>query len=110
MKIFKVKNKKPKIIYVAGKFQNQPENQKYIENRIKLFIREYPDCIFINGVSSFGYLYSDVDYNTGLDYCLWLLKQADEMWVVGNTKDSIGVKTEIEFAEKHGISIYHKGV
>ena len=99
---------KSKVIYVAGKYQNNPKNQKYIENRIREFIKEYPDYIFINGVSSFGYLYSDVDYTTGLNYCLWLLNHANEVWVIGDTTGSFGVKFEIEFAEMHNIPIFRK--
>lgn len=103
--------RKGKVIYIAGRFQNNPKNQQFIENKVKEYLKQYPDYIFVNGVSCFGFLYEYVSYEHGLQQCLWLLEQADEVWVVGNQNricESVGTLAEIRYAKKLGKPVRFK--
>ena len=64
------------------------------------------DYLFLNPVSAFGYLYNTVDYQRGLDMCLWLLDKCDSMWVFGDYLNSEGCKAEIQYCIEHKIP-YH---
>ena len=46
-----------KRVYVAGIFQNKPENKEYIEKWCLKLSKIFPDYLFINGVSAFSYYY-----------------------------------------------------
>ena len=70
--------------------------------------KAYPDYLFVSGVTSFGYCYFDLDYQDGLERCLWLLDHCDEAWVFGNYTDSKGCMAEIEFCQQHRIPYYFK--
>ena len=98
-----------KVIYVAGKFQNNPTNKKYIEACCKQFFEKYPNYLFINGVSQFGYMYEYTTQKTGIQMCLELMKMCDEVWTIGQYENSIGTYSEIMVAENLGIPVYeHK--
>lgn len=93
-----------KAIYISHRFQGKDSNAEDAERIIKLLQKEYPSYLFISPIHTFRFLYNEVDYNTGLDMCLWLLEKCDECWVVGNNwESSIGVKAEIEYCKGHGI-------
>ena len=95
-----------KIIYVAGKFQNNHANKEHIEKCCRVFQQHHPDFLFINGVSQFSHMNKDVDYYTGLSMCLALLKKsADEVWTVGDYSDSIGTNVELFVAEENHIPV-----
>ena len=97
-----------KVIYISHPFQNKTENKDKIEDIIKTLTVKYPKYLFLSPVHSFGYLYNTVDYQIGIDYCLWLLGKADEMWVFGDYKNSRGCLIEIKCAEESGIPYFIK--
>lgn len=94
-----------KIIYVAGKFQNQPENKIYIEQCCRRFSKEYPKYLFINGVSQFSHYYDCTTQSEGIDMCLKLMERCDEVWTVGEYENSVGTYCEIKVAQALGIEV-----
>lgn len=93
-----------KVVYISHKFGGDKSNIKEIESTVKRFIKVYPTYLFVSPVHTFGYLYDDVNYQTGLDYTLWLLGKCDEVWVTGNEwSSSKGVLAEIDYCKKNGV-------
>lgn len=83
-------------IYISHPYGGQPENKHRVEEVIKRISKRYPEITFISPIHCFGFMYDDVDYQTGLNWCLELLNACDEMWVFGNYLDSKGCKAEIQ--------------
>lgn len=94
-----------KLIYICHQFGGEIENKKKVEELIRGFVEIYPDFCFISPIHSFGYLYNDVDYDTGMDYCLTLLDLCDEMWTFGNFSDSRGCTIEKSYCKRYKIPI-----
>ena len=95
-----------KIIYVAGKYQNDKKNKEYLEDCCRLFGKEYPTYLFVNGVSQFGYLYNDVPMLKGIEMCIEFMKNiCDEVWTVGDYSSSIGTNCEILVAKSLDIPV-----
>ena len=61
-----------KIVYVAGEYGGKEKNKKLMEDSCKLLSLNYPNYLFINGISQFCYFNED-DYHTGLSKCLTLM-------------------------------------
>lgn len=102
------KSKFSKVIYVAGKFQNNPANKSYIEMMCRRFHEDYSNYLFINGVSEFSHFYEYTTYEEGMDMCIELmLRSADEVWVVGNYEDSIGTWVAIMIAKEYNIPVVY---
>ena len=93
----------PQKIYISHPYQNKRKNIEDIERIIKKFVEYDKENIYISPVHCFGYLYNTVDYETGIKYCLELLKTCDKMWVFGDYKNSKGCNIEIEYCKKHKI-------
>jgi guanylate kinase len=93
------------VVYVAHKFQNDINNIKRVEDIINKLVELYRNYLFISPIHSFQFLYTKVDYQTGLDMCLFLLDKCDELWVFDEYSDSIGVNGEISFSKKYKIPI-----
>jgi hypothetical protein len=92
-----------KKVYVAGIFQNKPENKKYIEEWCLKLSKWFPDYLFINGVSTFSYNYDVTDMKLGLKMCLELLKTCDAIVTVSDYTNSIGTWVELMIAEELGL-------
>lgn len=92
-----------KIIYVSHPYQGKVDNLRKIEDIILHLIKKYPSNLFLSPVHSFGFEYKQLDYQDGLNECLWLLRQADEMWVFGDYQTSKGCNAEIEFCKSNNI-------
>lgn len=89
-----------KLIYIAHEYGGKKENKLKVEEIIKDLIKKYPDYIFISPIHSFGYLYNEVTYEKGIEYCLTLLDLCDEMWIYKRSK---GVEIEMDYCFEHGI-------
>ena len=94
------------IVYVSHPYGNDEKNQLLVGELIKKLVEEYPDYLFVSPVHSFSFLYSCTTYQKGLDMCLWLLHQCDEVWVFGDYQDSVGCMAEIAYCKNHSIP-YH---
>jgi hypothetical protein len=96
-------NKYKKKVYVAGIFQNKPENKKYIEDWCLKLSSYFPDYLFLNGVSTFSYYYDSTDIKTGMKMCIELLKTCDAIVTVSDYTKSIGTWVELMIAEELGL-------
>lgn len=93
-------------VYISHPFMNKTENREKVEKIILDIVREYDDIVPVSPIHAFGFLYDKVDYDTGIKYCLELLKTCDEMWMFGDWYISVGCIIEKNFASEHGIPIF----
>lgn len=92
-----------KVVYISHPYEGKCENLNNIQEIVFKLIKGYPDHLFLSPVHCFGFEYNMLDYNQGLNECLWLLAKSDEMWVFGDYKNSKGCLAEIEFCKNHAI-------
>ena len=63
-----------KMIYISHKYGGDKQNKDHIEIIIGgSWLTRLSDYAFVSPVHCFGYLYNDVDYEKGMEYCLALL-------------------------------------
>lgn len=91
-----IRIKSKKLIYISHPYGGKEENKLKIEGIIKELSRQYPKYVFASPIHCFGFQYNDVDYDTGLSWCLVLLDACDEMWVYGDHLNSKGCTAEIQ--------------
>lgn len=91
------------LIYVSHIYQNKEENKQAVEEIIKQLAKEHPEHTYCSPIHTFGFMYNDFDYDTGLNMCLELLKRCDMMYVYGDYQNSVGCKAEIRFCKENGI-------
>ncbi|HHY22190.1 MAG TPA: hypothetical protein GX525_10030 [Bacilli bacterium] len=91
------------LIYCSHKFGGKLENAKAAELKIKRLQLADPDNTYISPIHTFGFMYNDVDYDTGLRWCLDLLSKCDMMVVL--SEGSRGVKAEIKFCADNKIPV-----
>lgn len=89
-----------KVIYISHPYGGIKENEENVAKIIIHLQKKYPKYLFISPIHAFSYQYHKVDYETGIQKCLWLLYRCDEMWVFGDWKESKGVCREILECEK----------
>lgn len=95
-------------IYICHQYQNKKENKQHIEKIIKALIKnETSYNTYISPVHTFGFLYNDVDYKTGITYCLELLQTCDIMYCFNGFSNSIGCSIEKQFARDNAIPIQY---
>lgn len=90
-------------IYVSHPFGGKHENILEVEQIIKDLVKANPEHTYISPIHTFGYLYNDVDYETGLRWCIELLSVCDKMYVFGDWKRSRGCTAEVLYCEMHMI-------
>lgn len=90
-------------IYVSHPYSGKEENKLAVEKIIKRLTEIYPHDTFISPIHTFGFMYDQIDYETGLGWCLDLLQGCDRMYVYGNWKKSRGCQTEVLFCENNFI-------
>ena len=94
-----------KVIYISHPYSGLKENEEKVAEIINQLTKEYPTYLFISPIHAFSYAYHAVDYQKGIDMCLWLLDRCDEMWVYGNWENSKGCKMEIEYCMEYNITV-----
>lgn len=87
-----------KLIYVAHPYGGAKENKESVGNIVREFYQMFPRDIFISPIHAFGFMYEDVDYKTGLFYCLNMLKQCDLLIMCPGWEESRGCMAEWELA------------
>jgi hypothetical protein len=87
------------IIYVSHPYGGIEENKQKVEAIVRSLAKENPQHIYISPIHCFGFMYTDTDYETGLDMCLKLLDKCDKMLVFGDWKSSRGCNAEILYAD-----------
>lgn len=89
------------LIYCSHKFGGKLENAKAVELKIKRLQLTDPNHTYVSPIHTFGFLYNEVDYLTGLNWCLDLLSKCDAMVVL--SEESRGVRAEIKFCADNKI-------
>jgi hypothetical protein len=82
-------------VYISHPYGGDEKNKAKVEKIIKNLIKEYPQHTFVSPIHCFGFMYTAVDYQTGLNWCLDLLDACNEMWVYGDYRNSKGCTEEI---------------
>lgn len=83
------------LIYISHPYANKPENLKETEEICIKLMKEYPNDTIISPIHCFGFAYSEVSYEHGLQMCLDLLSKCDKMLVFGDFKNSRGCTAEV---------------
>lgn len=96
---------KDRVIYIAAPYGGQKDNKDKVEQLIRELVDLYPDCCFVSPIHAFGFLYSDLDYEEGMEHCLTLLDMCSEIWIFGDSK---GTRIEREYAKRYKIPIVEK--
>ena len=91
------------IVYISHHYSGLKENEEKVANIINQLQEQYPKYLFLSPVHAFSYAYYEVDYQIGINMCLWLLDKCDEMWVYGEWENSRGCNMEIEYCKEYGI-------
>lgn len=91
------------MIYISHPYGGQAENKQMVEGIIRELALSHPENTYVSPIHCFGFMYDLVQYETGLEMCLNLLKACDKMYVFGDWKNSRGCTAEVLFAEMHMI-------
>ncbi len=78
-----------KLIYISAPYGGNEHNKRKIELIIKALVKADKVNTYLSPVHAVGYLYNDVDYQQGLNYCLDLLAKCDSMQVYGDYQHSM---------------------
>ena len=95
-----------KKIYLSHGYGGKEYNLIDVTKKLKDFVANYPNYLFVSPVNMYNELYNCTGYQQGLNMCLALLYDCDEMWVC-DTKfmNSKGCKAEIDFCDKNHIPV-----
>lgn len=96
-------------IYIAHPFGGLKENKEKVEKIIRHILDRTPDMVPISPIHALGWLYNDVPYDKGMEWCYRLLDGCDCIIMCPGWQDSKGCRLEYEYAKKHNIPIYFLG-
>jgi hypothetical protein len=96
-------------IYIAHPYNGDTANKDKVEEIIKVLVKTNPNVLYISPIHAVGFLYNDIDYMQGMEYCFELLSIADELILCENWESSRGCRLEKEYAEKYNIPIRYLG-
>ncbi len=97
-----------KLIYICHQFGGEQKNVLQVERLIKGLIKYHPTYCFLSPLHATGFLYKELTYDKGMEYCLTLLDMCDEMWVFGEFSQSKGCLLEKEYCKQYNIPIIEK--
>lgn len=97
-----------KKIYVAHPYNNNEDNKRKVEEYIKEFIKENEDVLYISPIHATGFLYNEVNYRKGMEYCFELMKCCDEVYLCGEWDGSTGCCMEYGYVTALGLPITFK--
>lgn len=92
-------------VYVAHPFGGKEKNKQSVETLIRKMVKHNPDTLYISPIHATGYLYNDVGYEHGMEYCFELLRDCDELLLCEGWEGSKGCNLEKDFAEKNKILV-----
>lgn len=98
-----------KVIYISHEYGNDYENADRVADLVRAYSIVHSDYCFVSPIHSFGFMYSDLNYEHGMKLCLTLLDMCDEMWVFGDRSMSKGCQIEKEFCNRYDIPIIDRG-
>jgi len=91
------------LIYCAHKYGGKEENKIEAERKIKELQINDLNNVYISPIHTFGFMYNDVSYDTGMEMCLTLLSLCDKIIVLSELSE--GVKREIKIAHDLKIEV-----
>ena len=92
-------------IYISHQYGGKEENKLHVENIIKELVKNNPQHTYVSPIHAVGFLYNDVSYEQGIEYCLDLLKMCDVMYTFGEHSNSKGCIIEKRFCKDNNIPI-----
>jgi len=93
------------MIYVGHPFGGIHDNKAKVEKKVGDWVEKYPHMTFISPVHAFGFLYNDVTYEDGMEFCLELLSQCEAVIFCQGWENSRGCTMEMMHARKHNIPV-----
>lgn len=96
------------IVYISHPYSGKKENEEKVANIINNLSIQYPNYLFISPIHAFSYAYHTLDYQKGINQCLWLLEKCDEVWVYGDWQNSKGCKMEVDYAMEYSIPVVYR--
>ena len=93
------------LVYISHEFGGELENVQRTEELIKDLIKKYDQVQPVSPIHATGFLYNEVSYEKGIDWCLNLLRLCDVMIVFGHESMSRGCIIEKEFCDEFNIPI-----
>lgn len=98
------------LIYVSHPYGGLQENKIKVEQIIRKLALEDSENVYISPIHTFGFMYSDVAYSVGLNWCIKLLGRCDKMIVFGNWDESEGCLLEIHHCKQNGIEVIYDNI
>lgn len=95
-----------KTIYFSHPYGGDPDNAKRASEILLNLINEFPQYHFISPLHAYQFAYDKMDYQDGLEYCLQLMEFADECWVYGKWRESVGCCEEVRRCQELGLPLY----
>ena len=94
-----------KLVYICHEFGGKQENIDRVGELVKGLLKVHPEYCFLSPLHATGFLYNEMTWENGMEYCLTLLDMCDEMWVFGKESMSKGCMMEKEYCKEHSIPI-----
>ncbi len=92
--------------YVAHPFQGKKSNKRKVGNIIKKLVLHNSGVTYVSPIHAFGFMYEYVkSYEQGIEMCLELLSQSEELILCEGWEKSRGCRMEYDFAIKNNIKI-----
>jgi len=91
------------LTYVAHPYQNKASNKKSVELIIKELLFRNPSKIYVSPIHTFGFLYLDVSYSEGMNFCYELLSKCDSAIFCKGWELSKGCRLEMEYCIENNV-------
>ena len=95
------------VVYVSHPYLGKKENEDKVAEMLKDLQSQYPNYLFVSPIHAFSWAYGVADYDKGMDMCLWLLENCDEMWILSASwKESEGCRREVDYCLSAFIPVF----
>ena len=94
-----------KKIYICHEFGGESSNVKKVRSLMVDLIKKNPNNVYISPILLYKDVYYTVPYDIGMEYCISILKDCDEMITFGDWSNSKGCLIEKEFCKNNNIKI-----
>lgn len=97
-----------KTVYVSHPYNGEEANKREVEAMMRNLVKLHPGVVFISPIHTFGFMYNDVPYKEGMDWCIELLNRCDEILLCGSWEDSRGCRIEWSHSLQHKIPVKYE--